>query len=98
MGVQILAQNLQKVGYLGGRMWQALKSSIFDLRVFVQGQSSARQKFTVLVMAQTTRVALVKLAKNKPKLATDEVHVENQNHGLAWSESGNNRTVTRLLS
>ena len=31
----------------------------------MRGQSSARQKLTVLVMAQTTRVALVKVAKNK---------------------------------
>ena len=95
---EVLAQNLQKVGYLGGRMWQALKSSIFDPRVFVRGQSSARQKLTVLVMAQTTRGALVKVAKNKTNRATDEVHVENQNYGLGWSEIGNYRTVTRLLS
>ena len=45
---------------------------------------------TVLTTAQTTRVALVKASKNKANLATDEVHVENRNHGLAW---GNNRTV-----
>ena len=95
---EVLAQNLQKVGYLGGRMWQALKSSIFDPRVFVRGQSSARQKLTVLVMAQTTRGALVKVAKNKANPATNEVHVENQNYGLGWSEIGNYRTVTRLLS
>ena len=94
---EVLAQNLQKVGYLGGRMWQALKSSIFDPRVFVRGQSSARQKLTILVMAQTTRGALVKVAKNKTNRATDEVHVENQNYGLGWSEIGNYRTVTRLL-
>ena len=95
---EVLAQNLQKVGYLGGRMWQALKSSIFDPWVVVRGQSSARQKLTFLVTAQTTRGAVVKVAKNKANPATDEVHVENQNYGLAWSESGNNRTVTRLLS
>ena len=45
---------------------------------------------TVLTMVQTTRVALVKASRNKANPATDEVHVENQNHGLAW---GNNRTV-----
>ena len=55
-------------------------------------------KLTIIVMAQTTRGALVKVAKNKANRATDEVHVENQNYGLGWSESGNNRTVTRLLS
>ena len=94
---EVLAQNLQKVGYLGGRMWQALKSSIFDPRVFVRRQTSARQRLTILVTAQTTRFALVKVVKNKTNPATDEVHVENQNYGLAWSERGNNRTVTRLL-
>ena len=93
-----LAQKLQKVGCLGGKMWQTLKCSIFNLWVFVRGQSSARQKLTVLVTAQTTRGVLVKEAKNKANPATDEVHVENQNYGLAWSESGNNRTVIRLLS
>ena len=34
----------------------------------------------------------------KANLATDEVRVENQNHGLVRSQSGNNRTVARLLS
>ena len=31
----------------------------------------------------TTKVALVKAPKHKPNPATDEVRVENQNHGLA---------------
>ena len=30
--------------------------------------------------------------------ATDEVRMENRNHGLAWLQSGNNKTVQRLLS
>ena len=38
---------------------------------------------TVLAMGQTTRVVLVKASKNKANLATDEVRVESQNHGLA---------------
>ena len=38
---------------------------------------------TVLAMVQTSRVALVKASKSKANLATDEVHVENRNHGLA---------------
>ena len=29
--------------------------------------------------------------------ATDEVRLENRNHGLAWSHSGNNKTVQTLL-
>ena len=45
-----------------------------------------------------TRVAHVKAIKHKANLATDEARVENRNHGLAWSQSGNNRTVARLLS
>ena len=45
---------------------------------------------------QITRVALVKATKQKANLATDEVRVENRNHGLAWSQMGNNRTVARL--
>ena len=79
---EVLAQKLQKIGYLGGGMLQALKCSIFDPRVFVGGQRTGRQKLTVLVMAQTTRGALVKVAKNKASPATDDVHVENQNYGL----------------
>ena len=47
---------------------------------------------------QITRVALVEATKKKANPATDEVRVENRNHGLAWSQSGNNRTVARLLS
>ena len=47
---------------------------------------------------QITRVALVEATKQKANPATDEVRVENRNHGLAWSQSGNNRTVARLLS
>ena len=41
------------------------------------------EQITVLAMAQTTRVALVKASKNKANPATDEVRVESQNHGLA---------------
>ena len=48
------------------------------------------ERLTVLTMAQTTRVALVKASKNEANPATDEVHVENRNYGFAW---GNNRTV-----
>ena len=47
---------------------------------------------------QITRVSLVEDTKQKANLATDEVRVENRNHGLAWSQSGNNRTVARLFS
>ena len=51
------------------------------------------ERITVLAMAQTTRVALVKASKNKANPATDEVRVESQNHGLAWLE----RVITKQL-
>ena len=41
------------------------------------------EQLTVLATAQTTRVALVKASKNKANSVTDEVCVENRNHGLA---------------
>ena len=41
----------------------------------------------------TTNVALVKATKHKANPATDEVRVENRNHGPAWSQNGNNKTV-----
>ena len=47
---------------------------------------------------QITRVAPVEATKKKANPATDEVRMETRNHGLAWSQSGNNRTVATLLS
>ena len=41
------------------------------------------EQLTVLATAQTTIVALVKASKNKANPVTDEVCVENRNHGLA---------------
>ena len=35
---------------------------------------------------------------HKANAATNEVRVENRNHGLAWSQSGNNKTAQTLLS
>ena len=35
---------------------------------------------------EVTRVAHVKATKHKANPATDEVYVENWNHGLAWSQ------------
>ena len=48
--------------------------------------------------AGTTKVSLLQSTKHKADTATNEVRVENRNHGLAWSESGNNKTVQTLLS
>ena len=45
---------------------------------------------------RTTKVALEKATKHKANPATDEVRLENRNHGLAWSQSGNNKTVQTL--
>ena len=38
------------------------------------------------------------VTKNKTIPETNEVDVENRNYGLAWSQSGNNKTVQTLLS
>ena len=46
---------------------------------------------------RTTKVALEKATKHKANPATDEVRLENRIHGLAWSHSGNNKTVQTLL-
>ena len=42
------------------------------------------------------KLALEKATKHKANPATDEVRLENQNHGLAWSQSGSNNTVQTL--
>ena len=47
---------------------------------------------------QINRVAPVEATKQKANPATDEVRVKNRNHGLAWSQSGYNRTVARPWS
>ena len=48
--------------------------------------------------AGTTKAALVKATKHKANPATNEVRVKDRNHGLAWSQSGNSKTVQTLLS
>ena len=48
--------------------------------------------------AGSTNAALVKATKHKANAATNEVRVENRSHGLAWSQSGNNKTAQTLLS
>ena len=42
----------------------------------------------------TRRVSLAKATIPKANPATDEVRVETRNHGLAWSQSGNNSRKT----
>ena len=63
--------------------------SIRHVGIYGQVQSSIDRTAVPLSPRQsTTKVALVKATKHKPNLATDEVRVENRNHGLAWSQSG----------
>ena len=60
------------------------EQSMHATQVFVQGESSGRQNgLPFSPRHRTTIVALVKATKNKANLATDEVHMENRNHGLA---------------
>ena len=69
--------------------------SIRHVGINVQVQSSLdRSAVPFSPWQSTTKVALVKATKHKANPATDEVRVENRNHGLAWSKSGNNKTVT----
>ena len=63
--------------------------SIRHVGIYGQVQSSIDRTAVPFSPRQsTTKVALVKAPKHKPNPATDEVRVENQNHGLAWSLSG----------
>ena len=59
------------------------------------------------MIKNNTEVALLKATKYKANPATNEVHMENQNHGLAWwqsGQSGNNNSpntvklIQKLLS
>ena len=49
-------------------------------------------------MDLTSQCYFMAVTKNKAIPATNEVDVENRNYGLAWSQSGNNKTVQTLLS
>ena len=62
--------------------------SIRQVGIYVQVQSSIdRTAVTFLPQQSTTKVALAKTTKHKANPATDEVRVENRNHGLAWSQT-----------
>ena len=71
----------------GWQDWRNLnesEQSMHATQVFVQGESSGRQNsLPFSPRHRTTIVAPVKATKNKANLATDEVHMENRNHGLA---------------
>ena len=83
---------------IGGRMWQAW-SLVFSIRGYLyEVKAQIGRSLPFLSQHRQLELLLLKVVKNKANPATDEVHVENQNYGLGWSESGNNRTVTRLLS
>ena len=75
---------------LGLRNWlrseanRKTRISIRQVGIYVQVQSSIdRTAVTFLPQQSTTKVALAKTTKHKANPATDEVRVENRNHGLA---------------
>ena len=47
---------------------------------------------------RTTKLALEKTTKHKANPESDEVRLENRNHGLAWSQSGNNNKTVQTLA
>ena len=56
--------------------------------IYVQVQSSIdRTAVQFSPQESPTKVALAKATKHKANAATDEVRVENRNHGLAWSQT-----------
>ena len=58
--------------------------SIRHVGIYVQVQSSIdRTAVPFLPQQSTTKVAFAKATKHKANPATDEVRVENRNHGLA---------------
>ena len=71
--------------------------SIRHVGIYVQVQSAIDRTAVPFSSRQrTTKVALVKATKHKPNTATDEVRVENRNHGLAWSNE-NERTFQSII-
>ena len=71
--------------------------SIHHAGINAQSQSSVeRTAVPFSPQKRTTKLALEKATKHKANPATDEVRLENRNHGLAWSQSGNNKTVQTL--
>ena len=62
--------------------------SIRHVGIYVHVQSSIdRTAVPFSPQQSTTIVALAKATKHKANPATDEVRVENRNHGLAWSQT-----------
>ena len=61
------------------------------IAIYVQVQSSKDRTAVPFSPQQST--PLVKATKHKANPVNDEVRVENQNHGLVWSQSGNNKAV-----
>ena len=71
--------------------------SIHHAGINAQSQSSVeRTAVPFSPQKRTTKLALEKTIKHKANPASDEVRLENRNHGLAWSQSGNNKTVQTL--
>ena len=83
-----------------------LDSSVWlDRRSIHHAGSNAQSQSSVERMAVpfspqkgTFKLALEKATKHKANPATNKIRLENRNLGLAWSQSGNNKTVQTLLT
>ena len=95
------SSNLHEVG-LRYYMWQVFKSRIFDPRRGYKYKVKAQLDRKANCSRHGTELDLLmwKQLRTKPtrQLMRFTVRVENRNYGLAWSQSGNNRTVARMLS
>ena len=70
--------------------------SIHHAGINAQSQGSV-ERTAFSPQKRTTKLAPEKAIKHKANPATDEVRLENRYHGLAWSRSGNNKTVQTLF-
>ena len=94
---QLLSSNLRLLTWLSVLLGSIAVRSI--TRVLMPKVKAQLERTAVPFSPQkrTTKLALEKATKHKANPATDEVRLENRNHGLAWSHSGNNKTVQTLL-
>ena len=94
---QLLSSNFRLLTSLSVLLGSIAARSI--TRVLMPKVKAQLERTAVLFSPQkrTTTLALEKATKHKANPATDEVRLENRNHGLAWSHSGNNKTVQTLL-
>ena len=82
--------------WLDSSVWLDCRS-IHHAGINARSQSSVeRTAVPFSPQKRTSKLALEKATKHKANPATDEVLLENQNHGLAWPQSGSNNTVQTL--